>query len=76
MAASVTNSPGTNIVSISQSTFGYLQINFARLQNTGQSTSIDCAEFDAPETNRFATDSDVSLGEKILDEWFGTPTMV
>jgi hypothetical protein len=38
-----------------------------------ESTSIYSTEFDTPQANRFATDSDASLGKKILDEWSGTP---
>jgi hypothetical protein len=33
-----------------------------------QSSSIYRSELDAPQANRFATDSDASLGKKILDK--------
>jgi hypothetical protein len=32
-----------------------------------ESTSIYSTEFDTPQANRFATDSDASLGEQIFD---------
>jgi len=32
-----------------------------------QSAGINCTEFDAPEPDRFAGDSDASFGEKIFD---------
>ena len=33
------------------------------------------AELDTPQTDRFAADSDASLGEEIFDEWYGTPAV-
>ena len=32
-----------------------------------QAPSVYSSEFDAPQANRFAADSDASLGEKVLD---------
>jgi hypothetical protein len=40
-----------------------------------ESTSVYSTEFDTPQANRFATDSDASLGEQIFDEWSGIPAM-
>jgi hypothetical protein len=40
-----------------------------------QSSSVYSSEFDTPETDRFAADSDASLGEEIFDEWYGTPAV-